>query len=82
MPDYTDENLSQYYEWQLLGCPYDTTSAMFRIVLSGVFDRYPILRVVTHRHGAFVPLLAPRFGNLWPDFEVEHPMPTKVLGLI
>jgi uncharacterized protein len=78
LPDYTDEKLSQYYEWQLVGWPYDTTSAMFRIVFSGVFDRYPTLRVVAHHHGAFVPLLAPRFANLWPDFEVERPMPTKV----
>jgi uncharacterized protein len=78
IPDYTDENSSQYYEWFLVGFPYDTTSAMFRIVFSGVFDRYPTLRVVTHHHGAFVPLLAPRFANLWSDFEVEHPMPTKI----
>ena len=39
IPAYTDEKLSQYYEWQLVGWPYDTTSAMFRIVFSGVFDR-------------------------------------------
>jgi len=79
IPDYTDEKLSQYYEWQLVGWPYDTTSAMFRIVFSGVFDRYPTIRIVTHHHGAFIPLLAPRLDNGWPILEtVGLPMPTKI----
>jgi uncharacterized protein len=78
-PDYTDEKLSQFYEWQLVGWPYDTTSAMFRIVFSGVFDRYPTIRIVTHHHGAFIPLLAPRLANNWPVLErVGLPMPTKI----
>jgi predicted TIM-barrel fold metal-dependent hydrolase len=79
VPDYTDEKLSQYYEWQLVGWPYDTTSAMFRIVFSGVFDRYPTIRIITHHHGAFIPLLAPRLGSNWPILEtVGLPMPSKI----
>jgi uncharacterized protein len=79
IPDYNDEKLSQYYEWQLVGWPYDTTSAMFRIVFSGVFDRYPTIRIMTHHHGAFVPLLAPRLSSNWPILEtVGLPMPTKI----
>jgi predicted TIM-barrel fold metal-dependent hydrolase len=79
IPDYTDENLSQYYEWLLVGWPYDTTSAMFRIVFAGVFDRYPTIRIVTHHHGAFVPLLEARLTNGWPLLEpVGLPMPTKI----
>jgi len=77
--DYADEKLSQYYEWQLVGWPHDPTSAMFRIVMSGVFDRHPRLRVVTHHHGAFIPLLAPRLRNVWPTMEILGlPMPTKI----
>jgi predicted TIM-barrel fold metal-dependent hydrolase len=77
--DYTDENLSQYYEWQLVGWPYDTTSAMFRIVFSGVFERYPTIRIVTHHHGAFIPLLAPRLGSNLPLLErIGLPMPTRI----
>jgi len=77
--DYTDEKLSQYYEWQLVGWPHDTTSAMFRIVMSGVFDRYPTLRIVTHHHGAFIPLLEGRMRNVWPTLEVLGlPMPTAI----
>jgi uncharacterized protein len=79
IPDHTDERLSQYYEWQLIGWPYDTTTAMFRIAFSGVFDRYPTIRIVTHHHGALIPLLAPRLGNGWPVLErIGLPMPTKI----
>ena len=35
IPDYPDEKLSQYYEWLVVGWPYDTTSAMFRICVRG-----------------------------------------------
>lgn len=79
IPDYTDEKLSQYYEWLLVGWPYDTTSAMFRIVFAGVFDRYPTIRIITHHHGAFVPLLEARLTNVWPLLEpVGLPMPTNI----
>jgi predicted TIM-barrel fold metal-dependent hydrolase len=79
IPDYPDEKMSQYYEWQIVGWPHDTTSAMFRIVFSGVFDRHPSLRIVTHHHGAYVPLLAPRLAANWPLMErVGLPMPTKI----
>ena len=79
IPDFTDEKLSQYYEWLLVGWPYDTTSAMFRIVFAGVFDRYPTIRIVTHHHGAFVPLLEARLTNGWPLLEpFGPPMPTKI----
>ncbi|MBN2059608.1 MAG: amidohydrolase family protein, partial [Deltaproteobacteria bacterium] len=36
-----------------------------RLVYSGVFDRYPNLRVVTHHCGGFIPYLAARFD--WAD---------------
>lgn len=79
IPEYPDEKLSQYYAWQLVGWPYDTTSAMFRIVFAGVFDRYPTLRIVTHHHGGFVPLLEARLRNNWPTLEpIGLPMPTKI----
>jgi predicted TIM-barrel fold metal-dependent hydrolase len=79
IPDYADEKFSQYYEWQLVGWPYDTTTAMFRIAFAGVFDRYPTIRIVTHHHGGFVPLLASRLDNGWPILErAGLPMPTKI----
>jgi uncharacterized protein len=76
--DYSNEKLSMWGEWNLVGWPYDTTSAMFMIVFSGVFDRYPTLRVLTHHHGAFLPLLAPRLNNLWQPDAGGEGMPTRI----
>ena len=76
--EYDGEKLSKYREWDLVGWPYDTTSAMFRIVFSGVFDRYPTIRIVTHHHGAFIPLLAPRLNNLWHSDQELDPLPTTI----
>jgi predicted TIM-barrel fold metal-dependent hydrolase len=79
VPDYPDEKLSQQYLWQLVGWPYDTTAAMFRIVFAGVFDRYPTLRIVTHHHGGLVPLLEARLRNNWPTLEpIGLPMPANI----
>jgi predicted TIM-barrel fold metal-dependent hydrolase len=79
VPDYPGEKLARNYFWQLVGWPYDTTAAMFRIVFAGVFDRYPTLRIVTHHHGGLVPLLDVRLRNGWPALEsVGLPMPADV----
>jgi predicted TIM-barrel fold metal-dependent hydrolase len=79
VPDYVDEKLSLFQDWQTIGWPHDTTSAMYRIVFSGVFERYPTLRIVTHHHGAFIPLMAPRLDAAWSLFEQVGPaLPTKI----
>lgn len=79
VPDFPGEKLSRHYLWQLVGWPYDTTAAMFRIVFAGVFDRHPTLRIVTHHHGAFIPLLEARLRNNWPTLEpVGLPMPADI----
>lgn len=69
LPEYADENASKYYEWINIGWPHDTTSAMHRIVFSGVFDRYPGIRIVTHHHGGFLPYYAARMSGIWDGLE-------------
>jgi len=64
MPDYVDERVSQFEDWITFGWLHDTTSAMIRIVFSGVFDRYPGIRIVAHHHGALLPTYAKRFDSL------------------
>jgi uncharacterized protein len=67
LPDYPDETRSKYGEWIAIGWPYDTTTAMYRIVLSGVFDRYPDIRIVAHHHGGIVPYYAARIVSSGAD---------------
>ena len=79
LPDYVNERDSQFLVWQTIGWPLDTTTAMHRIVFSGVFDRHPGIRIVTHHHGGFVPYYAPRMVGGWAAFEKGGaPMPTTI----
>lgn len=68
-PDYQGENLSRYQVWQSLAWLQDSSTAMVRIVFSGVYDRYPDLKLVTHHHGAMIPLFAERMQYGWDYFE-------------
>src|SRR6266550_8472883 len=63
--DYKSEPKSRYEIWQVLGWPYETSAAMARIVFSGLFDRLPELRIITHHCGGMLPYFAGRAETLW-----------------
>jgi aminocarboxymuconate-semialdehyde decarboxylase len=63
--DYVNEQKSKFEIWQVLGWPYETSVAMARIVFSGLFDRLPGMRVITHHCGAMIPYFAGRAETLW-----------------
>ncbi|MEE8413625.1 MAG: amidohydrolase family protein [Dehalococcoidales bacterium] len=60
IPDYPGEDHSRYYMYQMFGWPYETTAAMVRLVFSGVFDKYPGIKFITHHCGAMVPYFSER----------------------
>jgi len=53
--DYPGESRSKFDIWWAFGWPYETTAAMARLVFSGIFDRHPDLKIITHHLGAMVP---------------------------
>ncbi|MPZ48331.1 MAG: amidohydrolase family protein [Dehalococcoidia bacterium] len=63
--DYKTEPKSRYEIWQVMGWPYETTAAMSRLVFSGLLDRLPGLRVVTHHCGGMLPFFSGRAETLW-----------------
>lgn len=63
--DYASEPASRHEIWWCFGWPYDSSAAMARLVFSGLFDRHPGLRVVTHHMGAMVPYFAGRIRQGW-----------------
>ncbi len=65
--DYATEDASRYEIWWALGWPYETSVAMSRMVFSGMFDRYPGLKVITHHMGAMIPFLEGRIRLGWAD---------------
>ena len=54
--DYDTESESKYATTSIFGWPYETTIAMTRLIFSGILEKYPNLKVVTHHGGGMVPL--------------------------
>jgi predicted TIM-barrel fold metal-dependent hydrolase len=63
MPDYRTEDKSKYEIWWAFGWPYETSVAMSRIVFSGLFDRFPDLKIITHHLGGMIPYFEGRVGH-------------------
>src|SRR5438552_3058685 len=61
--DYAGEPRSKYDLWWAFGWPYETTIAMGRLVFSGLFDRHPDIKIITHHMGAMIPFCAGRVGG-------------------
>ncbi len=64
-PDYLMEQRSKYEIWWTFGWPYETSVAMARLVFSGLFDRHPNLKIITHHMGAMIPYFEGRVGYGW-----------------
>ncbi|WP_075219619.1 amidohydrolase family protein [Acuticoccus yangtzensis] len=63
--DYKSEDKSKYEIWWTFGWPYETSAAMSRMVFSGMFDKLPNLKVITHHMGAMIPFFEGRVGPGW-----------------
>ena len=68
-PDYVDEDRSQYAMWQIFGWPFETSMAMTRLIFSGVLDRHPDLKIITHHAGAMIPYFDKRIEYVYPLFQ-------------
>ena len=56
---------SKYEIWWTFGWPYETSSFMARMVFSGLFDRHPGIKIITHHLGGMVPYFEGRVGPGW-----------------
>ncbi|SFN87309.1 Predicted metal-dependent hydrolase, TIM-barrel fold [Formivibrio citricus] len=65
VPDYPTEEKSRYEIWWCFGWPYESSVAMARLVFSGLFDRHPDLKIITHHMGAMIPYFAGRIEQGW-----------------
>lgn len=59
-PDYRSEKTSKYAIHAMFGWVYETSAAMVRLVLSGILEKYPNLKFITHHGGAMIPFLEKR----------------------
>jgi aminocarboxymuconate-semialdehyde decarboxylase len=60
--DYVTETRSKYDLWWAFGWPYETSIFMGRLVMSGLFDKLPNLKIITHHMGAMAPYFEGRIG--------------------
>ena len=60
--DYPVESKSKYEIWWLFGWPYETSACMARIVFSGMLQKLPDLKIITHHLGAMAPYFDERIG--------------------
>lgn len=65
VPDYKSEPKSHYEIWWTLGWPYETSVAMAHLVFSGLFDRLPTVKIITHHLGGMIPYFEGRVGPGW-----------------
>lgn len=71
--DYPGEDRSKYEIWWTLGWPHETALFMARVVFSGLFDRHPNLKFLTHHGGGTIPQLAGRVAGGWDQLGARTP---------
>jgi len=58
VPIGSDRQMDQYKLDEIVGRPFDTAMALARMILSGLFDRFPRLRIcVAHMGGGLLPVM-------------------------
>ncbi len=91
VPIGNEQQMDQFKLDELIGRPFDTAMALARMILSGLFDRYPRLKiVVAHMGGGLLPCMGRLdFGyRLGCDGMPEHSvirckqMPSEYLKLL
>ena len=66
--DYVNEDESKYGLFHVFGWPYETSIAMARLVCSGILEKYPNLKFITHHAGAMIPFFAGRLSRVECSF--------------
>ncbi len=80
--DYPTESQSRFDVWRIAGWLYDTVAAMSRLAMSGLFDRQPGIRIVTHHLGGFAPYASGRIREGYDKYlkaaaARKEPVPLK-----
>jgi predicted TIM-barrel fold metal-dependent hydrolase len=60
--------------------PFETTRTAIQLVLNGVVDRYPGLRIILSHGGGFLPYASLRFAELARVFNPAAPSPDAILA--
>jgi 6-methylsalicylate decarboxylase len=64
----------------LVDYPFDTTRTAVQLVLNGIVDRYPRVRIILAHAGGFVPFASHRFAELAHVFRPDAAKPVDILA--
>ncbi len=70
--DYRTEEMSNYMIFIVFGWPYETSTAMTRLVFSGVFEKHPNIKFITHHCGAMIPYLKDRIACVYDNAKLRQ----------
>lgn len=70
--DYKSLEESRYYMYHIFGWPYETTAAMTHLVIGGVLEQFPGLKIITHHCGALVPFFEQRIAAAYSGSATIH----------
>ncbi len=71
MADYRNEKVSKYEINSVIGWPFETGAALARLVFSGIIDRFPNLKIITHHLGGIIPYFEGRVAHSWDQLGVR-----------
>ncbi|NKB48728.1 MAG: amidohydrolase family protein [Alphaproteobacteria bacterium] len=57
-PDYATEDQSEAEIWFTFGWPYETAACITRLIYSGIYDKLPNLKIISHHMGGVIPYFA------------------------
>ncbi|MFM0116918.1 amidohydrolase family protein [Paraburkholderia nemoris] len=60
--DYSTEETSKNEIWFTFGWPYETSAAVTRLIFSGIFDKLPDLKIITHHGGGMIPFYSQKIA--------------------
>jgi aminocarboxymuconate-semialdehyde decarboxylase len=67
--------ISQAYSWLNFGYLADGSTHMMRVVVAGVFKKYPGIRIIVHQRGHLIPLYKDRIKAHFRTFRGLNPPP-------
>ena len=71
--DYPEESISKYELFWSFGWPDETSVCIGRLVFSGLFEKWPDIKVITHHAGGTLPLMEGRLTEGIAELGSRYP---------
>jgi len=71
------DDYENYFMNHVFGWPYESTAAMVHLVLGGILEKYPRIKIIVHHCGAMLPFFAGRVEESYDASRTIHGMENK-----